>query len=59
MKKGAVNIDFDVMSIAMRETVLQKAIAFNSTIVYIKEGKLVEENPRTRQTKVLRRAHQA
>lgn len=59
MKKGVVNIDFKAMAKAMRETVLQKAIQFNSTIIYLKEGKLIEENPQTKHMRILERIYTA
>ncbi len=46
MKTGQVNIDFTVMAKAMREHVRNKAATAGSTIVYKKNGILIEENPR-------------
>jgi hypothetical protein len=41
------------MGKAFREFVRQKAIRANSTIVYIKDGVLIEENPKTSAKSVL------
>ena len=56
MKKGLVNIDFKVMAKALRAHVLKTALLSDSTIVYIKGGEMVEENPKTSQTRILKRA---
>jgi hypothetical protein len=57
MKKGIVNIDFQQMAKALRESVRKKAIYSGSTIVYMKSGCLIEENPQTNETRVLQRMH--
>lgn len=57
MKKDVVNIDFKKMAQAMREAVREKAIQFGNTIVYLKAGKLVEENPQTNQMRTLERTY--
>lgn len=51
--KPQVQIDFDLMAKTFREFVVEKAIAAKSTIVYVEDGKLVEEDPMTQQKKVL------
>lgn len=46
MRKSDVNIDFDVMAKAMLEHVRNKAACAGSTIIYKKNGALIEEDPR-------------
>ena len=53
MQKKAVQINFKIMSKAFREFVRQKAIKADSTIVYVKDGALIEENPKNSATIVL------
>ena len=55
MAVGAVNIDFALMAIAFRKHVRDKAVRHQNTIVYMKEGSLVEEDPKSNQFRVLRR----
>ena len=43
---SSVNIDFKKMSVAFRKHVLLKALKAGSTIVYMKDGELVEEDPK-------------
>ena len=47
MLNGQVSIDYEVMAKALRDHVRKKAFMSNSTIVYLKEGILIEENPKT------------
>ncbi|MFN7493164.1 MAG: hypothetical protein ACK5RG_09635 [Cyclobacteriaceae bacterium] len=47
MKSEVVKIDFKKMSVAFRNHVIQKAIVSGNTIVYLKEGKIVEEDPKS------------
>ena len=46
MSQSQVNINFEVMAKAMPKHVREKAARFNNTIVYLKNGVIVEENPR-------------
>jgi ABC-type uncharacterized transport system ATPase component len=46
MKSDKVKIDFKIMSVAFRNHVIQKAIIAGNAIVYLKDGKIVEEDPR-------------
>lgn len=55
--KQQVQIDFEVMAKTFRELVVEKAIAAKSTIVYVEDGKLVEEDPATEHKKVLQEMH--
>ena len=41
-----VNIDFEKMSLVFHKYVLAKALKAGSTIVYLKDGVLVEEDPK-------------
>ncbi len=47
MKSPQVNIDFKKMEKAFREHVRRKAMQAGSTIIYKKNGQLVEEDPAT------------
>jgi hypothetical protein len=47
MEKMLVNINFKKMAIAFRTHVRFKAMQAGSSIVYMEDGRLVEENPRT------------
>lgn len=51
--KPQVRIDFDIMAKTFRELVVERAVAANSTIVYVENGKLVEEDPTTGIKRVL------
>ncbi len=51
--KSDVNIDFTVMKKTFRELVVAKAKKANSTIVYVENGQLIEEDPNTSQKRVL------
>lgn len=57
MKTKNVNIDFTVMQKAMKKAVRAKALQFGSSIIYLKDGELVEENPRTRTIRLIKREH--
>jgi ABC-type proline/glycine betaine transport system ATPase subunit len=50
MKPQSVNIDFTKMAVAFRKHVLEKALNAGSTIIYMKDGKLIEEDPKIFQT---------
>jgi len=47
MKNSSVNIDFKKMATAFRLHVLKKALSAGSSIIYMKNGKIVEEDPAT------------
>jgi len=53
MKASPVNIDFKKVEKTFREYVRQKAIDAGSTIVYIKDGFLIEEDPKTSKKNIL------
>ena len=57
MKNSLVNIDFKIMAKALKEHVRNTALLSGNTIVYIKSGEMVEENPKTRQIQILKRSH--
>lgn len=46
MKGEAVNINFKKMALAFRKHVRLKALNAGSNIVYVKNGQLIEENPK-------------
>ncbi len=46
MKMTAVNINFKKMAIAFRAHVRFKAVQAGSTIIYMENGQLIEENPK-------------
>ena len=54
MMKQQVNIDFEIMAKAMAKYVRDKAAKAGSTIVYKKDGILVEENPLTLEITILK-----
>lgn len=56
MIKAQVDIDFKVMSQAMREHVRRKASRAGSTIIYKKDGALIEEDPTISKKTVLKKA---
>ena len=53
MSQPQVNIIFEVMAKALRKHVREKAAHFNNTIVYLKNGVIVEEDPRNHLVKVI------
>ncbi len=53
MTTPQVNIDFKKMEKAFREHVRRKAMLTGSTIIYKKNGQLVEEDPATSQKTIL------
>lgn len=57
MKKRAVKIDFTVMAKAISLHVRKKAALSGATIVYIKRGQMIEENPVTHHTRILKREY--
>jgi phage gp45-like len=46
MKVQSINIDFKKIAIAFRAHVRLKALKAGSTIVYVQDGNLIEENPK-------------
>lgn len=54
MSRSPVNINFIEMAKALRSHVREKAARSNSTIVYLKDGVIVEENPKNNHRKVIR-----
>lgn len=52
MKNSPVNINFTKMAIAFRSHVRLKAAQAGSSIVYMKNGQLIEENPKDATTKI-------
>ena len=54
MNVSPVNIDFKLLSLALQKYIRQKAIQSNSTILYKKGDKLIEENPKTSTIKILK-----
>ncbi len=56
MTKSQVNINFEVMAKAMREHVRNKATLAGSTIIYKKNGVLIEEDPKSLRKTVLKEA---
>ncbi len=57
MELRKINIDFKVMQQALRQTVRDKAIKAGSTIVYHKDGVLIEEDPKTQTKRMLKKAY--
>ena len=49
-----VNIDFRLLGFALQKYIREKATKSGSTILYKKDGQLIEENPRTSQKKILK-----
>lgn len=54
MTTSPVNIDFELLSLALQKYIREKALKSNSTILYKKGDQLIEENPKTLQKKVLK-----
>jgi len=54
VKPKQVNIDFKKMEKAFREHVIKKAMLVGSTIIYKKNGQLIEEDPATSKITVLK-----
>jgi hypothetical protein len=53
MNTKAVNINFALMGNALMQYVRTKAIKAGSKIIYIENGILVEENPKTKSKNIL------
>lgn len=54
MKADPVNIDFKTFGKSFREYVVSKAKVAGSTLVYMSNGNLVEEDPRKETIKILK-----
>jgi len=54
MELRKVNIDFKIMQRALKQSVRDKAIKAGSTIIYLKDGKLIEEDPKTLSKRILK-----
>ena len=54
MTTTQVNIDFEVLGLAYRKYIREKAANADSTIVYYEGNLLIEENPKTGEKKVLK-----
>jgi hypothetical protein len=54
MITSPVNIDFKLLSVALKKYIREKARKSNSTILYKKGNQLIEENPKTELTKILK-----
>lgn len=57
MKTKKVNIDFGVMQKAIKIAVREKALQFGSSIIYLKDGELMEENPRAKTIRSIQREY--
>lgn len=55
MSQSPVNIDFTKMSKAVRTHVRVKAAESDNTIVYLRNGEIIELNPKNNQVKVLKK----
>lgn len=55
MKSKLVNLNFESVFSYMKILVQQKAFDADSTIVYSKNGVLIEENPKTHVKKILKK----
>jgi hypothetical protein len=54
MSPSQVNIDFKLLNIALKKYIREKARKSNGTILYKKGNQLIEENPKTEQTKIIK-----
>jgi len=57
MQEKPVNIDFEKMAVAFRSQVRLKAFKAGGSIVYLKDGKLIEENLQKAKIRVLQLNH--
>ena len=57
MEIKKVNIDSKAMRKALKQNVRDKAIKANSTIVYLKDGELIEEDPKTQIKRTLKKEY--
>jgi len=53
-QKPLINIDFKKFRTSFREYVRSKAIEAGSTIVYVMDNKLVEEDPKSEKITILK-----
>ena len=54
---SSVNIDFEVMRYAVKKHAREKAIKFGSTLIYVENGRLIEEDPSSSKKIVLKTYH--
>lgn len=54
MNSNYVNIDFKALSLIFGAYIREKAAIAGSTIAYQKGNFLIEENPKTKETKILK-----
>jgi hypothetical protein len=54
MISSQVKIDFNLLKLAFKAFIREKAKKSNSTILYKNGDQLIEENPSTRQIKILK-----
>jgi hypothetical protein len=57
MKTKKVNIDFGVMQKAVKIAIREKALKFGSSIIYLKDGELIEENPCAKTIRSIKREY--
>lgn len=55
MKSSHVYINYDALARAFGKHVRKKAATANSTIIYLRDGAIVEEDPKSHTRKVLKR----
>ena len=54
MKTQYVHIDYDAMARAFSQHVREKAARVNGTIIYMRNGEFIEENPKSRKKTVIK-----
>lgn len=54
MTSSSVNIDFEKMQTALKLFARKRAEKAGSNIIYIQNGKLIKENPKTHQKTILK-----
>ncbi|MEO6327423.1 MAG: hypothetical protein ABIO55_00750 [Ginsengibacter sp.] len=57
MSQKKVNIDFRIMKKVLKENVRDKAIKAGSTIVYLEDGEIIEEDPTTKTKRILKKEY--
>jgi hypothetical protein len=57
VEKEKINIDFALMQKALKQSVREKAVKANSTIVYLLDGELIEEDPKTKTKRILKKEY--
>ena len=55
MKNKITALSFASVSAYMKKLVREKASKVDSTIVYLQDGNIIEENPKTRRKKILKK----